>query len=103
MTGFGVSREDLAAVGRAFQAKVGPLEDKANEVAGSQVSGRNVGEPFHYAGEQYHALMNEISKSVHDYALRVAGIANALTASADTYGSIDADNARNVGSVKAGD
>jgi methyl-accepting chemotaxis protein len=103
VTGFGVSREDLAAVGKAFQAKVGPLEGKANEVAGSPVSGGNAGEPFHYAGEQYRALMNEISKGVHDYALRVTGIANALGDSADTYGSIDADNARNVGSVKAGD
>ncbi|MER7009878.1 hypothetical protein ABT324_00420 [Saccharopolyspora sp. NPDC000359] len=103
MAGFGVSREDLAAVGKEFQAKVGPLEGKANDVGGSQVSGGNVGEPFHYAGEQYRSLMNEISKSVRDYALRVAGIANALGASADTYGSIDADNAANVGSIKAGD
>ncbi len=62
-----------------------------------------MGEPFHYAGEQYRKFVSDMSKSVHDYALRVAGIANALGASADTYGSVDADNARNVGSIKTGD
>lgn len=72
-------------------------------MGGSPVSGGNVGEPFHYAGEQYRALVSDISKSVRDYALRIAGIANALQASADTYGSIDADNTRDVGSIKAGD
>ncbi|PKW15908.1 hypothetical protein [Saccharopolyspora spinosa] len=90
-------------MGNSIQAMVGPVEDKSAEVAGSTVSGGNVGEPFHYAGEQYRALMIDMSKGLRDYALRVAGIANALGASADTYGSVDADNARSVGSVQAGE